>query len=347
MIAKNIMHREDGMKLGRLALLAAAIGLSTTSGSAQEINLVFATTNTPNAHLNARVLHPWAERINQQGKGVVRIDVRDGPTIANHLNYYQRVMDDVVQMAWGLPVYVAGKFVLTNVTTLPFLVDKAEDASVALWRLHQAGMLDSEYNDVVPLYLIAFPQVGVHLAKAPRTIDSLAGLKLAVGNKAGADILTRLGGTPISLPLTDYYEGIQRGTVDGSMSQWTQFQPFKLGEVTNYHIDTQLGSAAGMVFMSKKKWQSLPEPVRKLLMENSGEKQARLFGAFWDNVNEEGRAMMRGKPGHTIVNLSAEHQAKWRQAVQPVTDTWATGTPGGEKVLDAFQSEIKKVQAGG
>jgi TRAP-type C4-dicarboxylate transport system substrate-binding protein len=213
--------------------------------------------------------------------------------------------------------------------------------------MHQAGLLDSEYNEIVPLYLISFPQVGVHLAKAPRGLASLEGLKLAVGNKAGADILSRLGGTPISLPLTDYYEAIQRGTVAGSMSQWTQFQPFKLGEVTNYHIDTQLGSAAGMVFMSKKKWQSLAEPVRKVLMDNSGEKQSRLFGAFWDTVNEEGRAIVRGKTEHTIVTLSAEQQAKWRQAVQPVTEAWAKGTPGGQKILDSFQTEIKKAQTGG
>jgi TRAP-type transport system periplasmic protein len=345
MIAK-IFHREEGMK--RSAFLAALLALAATPVLSQEINLVFATTNAPNAHLNVRVHHPWAERINQQGKGLVRIDVRDGPTMANHLNYYQRVMDDVVQIAWGLPLYVAGKFVLTNVTGLPFLVDKAEDASVALWRLHQSGLLDAEYNEIVPLHMISFPQVGVHLAKPPRNLDSLAGLKLGVGNKTGGDILTRLGGAPISVPLTDYYEAIQRGTIDGSMSQWTQFQPFKLAEVTTYHVDTTLGSAAGMVFMSKKKWQTLPEPVRKLLMDNSGEKQSRLFGAFWDAVNEEGRAMVRARGArHTIVNLSPEQQTKWRQAVQPVTDEWAKTTPNGDKVLDAFQREIKKAQAGG
>jgi len=337
-----------GMMFGRSAFLAACLVVAAQPAAAQETTLVLATTNAPNTHLNARVMHPWAERINQQGKGVVRIDVRDGPTIANHLNYYQRVMDDVVQIAWGLPVYVAGKFVLTNVTTLPFVVDKAEDASVALWRLHQSGLMDSEYNEIVPLYMISFPQVGVHLAKTPRSIDTLEGLKLAVGNKAGADILNRLGGTPISLPLTDYYEAIQRGTVEGSMSQWTQFQPFKLGEVTTYHVDTQLGAAAGMVFMSKKKWAALPEPVRKIIMDNSGEKQSRLYGAFWDTVNEEGRASVRSQGAkHTIVTLSPEQQGKWRSAVQPVTDAWVKATPGGDKVLDAFQSEIKKAQAGG
>ncbi len=338
------------MKLGRTALLglATAALLGSAPVSAQEVNLIFATTNAPNAHLNVRGHHPWAARINEQGKGVVRIDVRDGPTIANHLNYYQRVMDDVVQIAWGLPALIAGKFVLTNVTTLPFLVDKAEDASVALWRLHQSGLLTAEYDEIVPLVLIAFPQVGVHLSKAPRGLDSLAGVKLAVGNKAGADILTRLGGAPISLPVTDYYEAIQRGTVDGSMSQWTQFQPFKLAEVTNYHIDTSLGSAAGIVFMSKKKWATLPEAARKIIMDNSGEKQSRAFGAFWDAVNEEGRAMVRARgEKHTIVNFTPEQTAQWRQKVQPVTDDWAKSTAGGDKVLDAFKSNIAKAQAGG
>jgi TRAP-type transport system periplasmic protein len=328
--------------------LVASLAFGAAPASSQEINLIFATTNAPNAHLNVRAHHPWAARINEQGKGVVRIDVRDGPTMANHLNYYQRVMDDVVQIAWGLPLYVAGKFVLTNVTGLPFLVEKAEDASVALWRVYQSGLLDAEYNEIVPLHLIAFPQVGVHLAKTPRNLDSLAGLKLAVGNKTGGDILTRLGGTPISLSVTDYYEAIQRGTVDGSMSQWTQFQPFKLGEVTTYHVDTTLGSAAGMVFMSKKKWATLPEPVRKILMDNSGEKQSRLFGAFWDTVNEEGRAMVRASGAkHTIVNLTPEQQANWRAKVQPVIEEWVAATPGSPKVLDAFKSEIVKAKAGG
>jgi TRAP-type C4-dicarboxylate transport system substrate-binding protein len=336
------------MTFRRIALLGlAAVVFGAAPAAAQETTLVFATTNAPNAHLNVRGHHPWAERINQAGKGVVRIDVRDGPTIANHLNYYQRVMDDVVQIAWGLPALIAGKFVLTNVTTLPFQVEKAEDASVALWRLHQSGLLDADFNDVVPLYLISFPQVGVHLSKAPRNLESLAGLKLAVGNKVGADILTRLGGAPISLPVTDYYEAIQRGTVDGSMSQWTQFQPFKLAEVTSYHIDTTLGSAAGMVFMSKKKWATLPEPVRKILMDNSGEKQSRVFGQFWDAVNEEGRASVRGRDKHTTVTLTAEQQNAWRQKVQPVVDDWVKATPGGDKVLDAFKSQIAKAQAGG
>ena len=72
-------------------------------------------------------MRPWAERINEQGKGVVKIDIRDGLALANLTNAYERVVNDVVQIAWTLPGYVAGKFPRTQVTSLPFVSGNGEE----------------------------------------------------------------------------------------------------------------------------------------------------------------------------------------------------------------------------
>lgn len=330
-----------------VALAATALACVMGSASAQETTLIFATTDPPQAHLNQRVLHPWAARINKKGKGIVRIDVRDGPTIANHVNFYQRVLDDVVQIAWGLPAYVAGKFPRTGVAELPGVADNAEYASVALWRIYKSGALDAEYNEIVPLFMNVFPQNGIHLAKAPKSIESLSGLKIGAGSRITTEIVSHLGGSPISIPLTSYYESVQRGTIDGTISQWTQFQPFKLGEVTFYHIDAKLGGASGIVFMARKKFDSLPAEVRKIIMSESGEAQSRLYGKFWDTVNAEERAKIKAQPDkHTIVTLSPEQEKKWDARVKPVTDEWVKNTPGGQKILGTFEAEIAKVKAG-
>jgi hypothetical protein len=98
------------------ALGAAALLGCLSAAAAEETTLIFATTNPPTAHLNARVLHPWAARINEAGKGVVKLDVRDGPQLVNSRNHYSRVVDDVVQVSWGSPNNVAGKFPLTEET---------------------------------------------------------------------------------------------------------------------------------------------------------------------------------------------------------------------------------------
>ena len=71
--------------------------------------------------------------------------------------------------------------------------------------------------------------------------------------KVQGDAISALGGTPISLPLTDMYPAIQRGTVDGTMIAWVAFNPWKLADVTTYHVDTLMGWAAGMISMAKAK----------------------------------------------------------------------------------------------
>lgn len=84
------------MRLRQIVVAAAALCFGAGVAPAEEVNLLFGTTLPAQVHLNVRVLHPWAERINQQGKGIVHIDVRDGSEIANLGNFYSRVQDDVI-----------------------------------------------------------------------------------------------------------------------------------------------------------------------------------------------------------------------------------------------------------
>ncbi|HVA13161.1 MAG TPA: TRAP transporter substrate-binding protein [Stellaceae bacterium] len=327
-------------------LTAAALLLAVPQARAAEIKLLFGTTLPAAVHLNVRVLHPWAERINQQGKGVLHIDVRDGESIANLSNFYSRVQDDVIQISWGLQSSIGGKFPRTAVGGLPFEVEKAEDGSVALWRLFARGLLKPEYDTVQPLFLVTFPPSGFHMAKPMKTLENLDGLKIATGSKTGADTIARLGGAPISMVTSDYFTAVQRGMVDGVLVQWTAFQPFKLEEVTFYHVDAALGGATGMVFMAKQKYDALPAAARKLLDDNSGEAESRTYGAFWDDVNREGRDMVKGLGAkHEIVEAPPAVQAKWRQAVAPVVDDWVKATPDGAKVLAAFRAETAKLKA--
>ena len=128
-----------------MAFAGAVLVALGVPAHADETTLIFATINPPNAHMNTEFLHPWAARINEEGKGIIKIDLRDSPTVATIFNAYDRVLDDVVQIAFQLHNYVNGKFPLSSVATLP-LADKAEDRSVALWRLYRSGALKAEYD---------------------------------------------------------------------------------------------------------------------------------------------------------------------------------------------------------
>lgn len=330
--------------LGCASMLVALI----TPACAQEARLVFGTTNSPQVAVNQRIFKPWVAKINEEGKGVLVIEQRDDPAIANSVNFYDRTINDVVQISFGVMAYVSGKFDKSQVVGLPVTGPSARQASVAYWRLFQSGLLASEYTEIVPLMMSSFAANSVHFTRPPKTLDNLQGLKIIAGSKGSAQFAARLGAAPLTLPITESYSAMQRGTADGIAIPWTTFPIFKYDEVTQYHVpNASLGTAVGVVFISKKAYDALPEAARKVLDANRGEKQSRELGAFWDMMNEEGRkyTMSRPNQNHTSVDLTPEQLKIWNTQAEAVAAEWAKTAPDGERLLSTYSGILAKVQA--
>lgn len=325
----------------RAAILSAALTFSMTA-VAQE-TLIFATTNPSQHPLNARFLHPWAEKVNAEGEGVLEIDLRDGPMLANHTNFYDRVIDDVTQIGWGMSVFNPGKFPRTLVSTLPFMVDSAEQGSVALWKMHEKGAFDAEMGDIVPLLMVEFPQASVHLnGSEVKSLRDLEGKKVITSSPAAAAIVQANGGTPLSFNITEQYEALQRGAADGTILNFTAFPGFRLNEVTTDHYAVPLGGAMGMVFMAKDKWDSLSPEAQDLLMKHSGLKGTRAFGQFIDTWEADARQMVTGQDGHTFAEASQEEIGMLAERAGPQIEAgFAERVPGGAELVEMFKQELK------
>ncbi|WFE74660.1 hypothetical protein [Roseinatronobacter sp. S2] len=205
-----------------LPAFAVAFAVFCGPAAAQE-HLIFATASPSEGPISTEIFNDWAARINEDGAGVVEIDVRHGFTMASPANFYDRVKDGVVPITWGIMTTIGGRFPLTGMVELPLLSDDAETASVAFWRLYAEGHLDAEYHDIVPLFLTAFPQSGVHLSAPLASLDDLAGARVIAGSQTNSQVIQALGGLPQSINPADAYEAIQRGTADGRFVPWTAF----------------------------------------------------------------------------------------------------------------------------
>jgi len=320
-----------------LVVLTGAIGFSGSSG-AEEMKLVFTTIALPSAAVSEKIYHPWAERVNEAGKGIVHIDVRDGTTLANSTNFYDRLLSDVMQVSFGSLNYLAGKFKLSQVMALPFLMDSAEQESVVFWRLYKSGLLDSEFDQIVPLFIRAFPQQSLHLVKAPtRPIEDLTNLKIIASGQIGTSLMAKLGAAPLSIQLTDTYEALQRGTADGLNFPVSALPDFKLDEVTHYHIDVPLGGGPGGIWMAKAKYESLSHEVRKVLDANSGEAESRRAGIILDQMQISAQQQLGTEPNQQIVKLSPELLAKWKPRIDALINSWAETDEAHRKVVDAVR----------
>lgn len=326
-----------------LATLCAGASLPAV---AEEVSLVLATALPPNNVMAQSILHPWAERVNAAGKGTLAIDVRDGMAIANLRNSYDRVVSDVAQLSWLTHNNFPGAFTLSLVGGLPYLADNSEQGSIAMWRLYKSGAFDAEYQQVVPISLAVLSKGGLHLRRTPQSLDQLKGLKVIVSSRASGEVVTRIGMAPMSLPVTDTYEALQRATVDGVALGWTAVESFKLDEVTFYHANASFGTSSGMLFINKKRYEALPAAAKKVIDDHSGEGESKVLGQFWDRLDKVGEDRVRAIQGHQVVALPADVQARWAKLSEPVAEEWAKSVPGGEKVLAQFRAELAKVKAG-
>jgi TRAP-type C4-dicarboxylate transport system substrate-binding protein len=327
-------------------LMLAVIGVVAGVQIAAAQERLLLTSLSPAGSPNSLFYQAWAKRVTDASHGTLKVEVRDGTALANFGNTYVRTMDDVVQVGWVLHSLVAGKFPLSEVTNLPFLSDGHANCSVTLWRLYKSGALDSEYKDVVPMWFGCLNQSGLHFAKPIRSNVDLSGLKLRVAGRLASQMVERMGGTPISMRGGSMYEALQRGTIDGAVTSWSAFEPYKLAEVAFYHLEVPLGSSPSMFFMSRKKYESLPVAARKAIDEASGEAQSRAFGVHIYNQGLRARTPVAASAKHKIVQLNPQHSKIWQDKIAPARDNWVKEHAGRDKVLKAFQEIYAQVAAG-
>jgi TRAP-type C4-dicarboxylate transport system substrate-binding protein len=240
---------------------------------------------------------------------------------------------------------VGGVFPRSTVSDLPFVSEDPYEASLALWRLHERGVIAEEYHLVKPLALFTFSSSSIHTAKPLRTMEDLKGLKMGAFSKFTADAYSLLGAVPLSMAPAEAYEALLRGLIVGCNMSWPAVISFKLNEVTKHHLDIPLGFAGGYFFMNKEAYARLPEAARKAIDTYSGEPLSKKMGAGGLEINKEVIARLRGEPDRTVSTLAPDEMERWRKLLAPIADNWVKTTPDGANVLAAYQAEVQRIRA--
>jgi TRAP-type C4-dicarboxylate transport system substrate-binding protein len=319
------------------SLCAVTLFAFAAAGADAQENKLIMTSLSPPASPNSVFFNAWATKVNDAAKGALSVDVRDGIALATFGNAYDRTQNDVIQIGWVQHGLVAGKFPLSEVAGLPFLVDDIGAGAAALWRLYKSGSLSAEYGETVPLYYGLLGLQGLHFSKTQQSPEHLNGAKLRINGRVVGQLVEVLGGTPISMQAEDMYSALQRGTIDGIVTSWAAFEPYKLQEVTSYHYEIAFGTTPSMFMMAKKKYDALPAAGRAALDANTGEAMTRSFMGHIGAQADRARKPVAESPTHKVLQPTAAQLAAWQAKAKPVFDQWAKERAGGEKVLEEFR----------
>jgi TRAP-type C4-dicarboxylate transport system substrate-binding protein len=329
-----------------LLLAAALIALAPGARAADPITLKLAFPPPPVSFFNGGVLAPWGKEIEQETKGAVAVQIFVGGTVANFGNVYDRVLNGVVDLGWGLHGPMGNKFQKSSVTNLPGLLSTGPECTTALWQLLAAGVVADEYAAVKPLSVACFPGSGFVSAKPLRSTDDFKGMKVGVGSKMLGNEMEMLGAAPISLNTAEIYQSLQRGTIDASATGWAAVAAFKLHEVAKYVYEAPMGHATNFLLMNNESFAKLPESARRVIESKSGMPLAARMGKAGHEETLHGRKMVEQMGTHTITTMPESDLVKLQKTMQPLVDQWVKDTPDGARVLAAYKAELEKARRG-
>jgi len=308
------------------SMTVAAIVAASVPSRAQEVTLRLHHFLPPSSTTQADFLEPWAERVMKQSGGRIKVEIYPVMQLGGRApQLYDQVRDGVVDLAWTLPGYTAGRFPLVEVFELPFVARSATATSQALMTFYQRHLTD-EFKDVKVLSLSVHAPGALHLTKHPvHVLEDLAGLKIRAPSRQINAALKALGATPVGMPVPQVPEALARGVVDGAALPFEVTLPLRIHEIAKFHTNTGLYTAVFLFAMNKARYDSLPPDLRAVIDANSGLPLAKRAGEIWDAAEAPGIAAAKAR-GNEIYTLPPAEVARWKAATRPVITRWIADT---------------------
>ncbi|HET8727087.1 MAG TPA: TRAP transporter substrate-binding protein [Alphaproteobacteria bacterium] len=308
--------------------LVAGILLASSAAPAQvpEITLRVHHFLPASSTAQAQLIEPWAEALAEQTEGRIAVEIYPAMQLGGvPASLYDQVRDGVVDVVWTLPGYTPGRFPLTEVFELPFMAASAEATSQAVQEFYGRHLTD-EYDDVHVLMLHVHAPGSLHINGQPvETMDDLQGMRVRAPIRVVESALEQLGAVPVDMPVPQVPDALSRGVVDAAVIPWEVALPLRVHELVDHHTefggDRGLYTAVFLFAMNKDTYESLPDDLKQVIDANSGLALARKTGAIYDEAEAPGR-QAAVDAGNAINTLGPEAVARWRQALQPVTDAW-------------------------
>ncbi|HWE15964.1 MAG TPA: TRAP transporter substrate-binding protein [Hyphomicrobiaceae bacterium] len=329
-----------------LAALVVAIA-TLESAPAQEVTLKLSAFIPPQAPTFAQVIKPWAEAVNAEGKGVIKIDTFPGGVLGGNPGLQPKmVVDGIADIALVIPAYSPGRFPDNDVMELPSMAQNSTESSIAIYRLYQRQLLRG-YEDFYVVMLGTTNPYAIHTRRPVKTFADVKGMKLRAGGPVASASLRALGVAPVGMPITQVAENVSRGLLDGTGGDWDVMYSFRIIETANHHyMASVLGTVPVAILMSRKVYEALPEKARSIINKHSGEPMSRRFGAVHDGIQKAKHAETVAAADHTMVFPPAAELAQLEKILASVTESWEKDHPNGRVLAAALKEELAKVRAG-
>jgi TRAP-type C4-dicarboxylate transport system substrate-binding protein len=300
------------------ALLCLAV--VTSAAAQQKFELKVAEPVGPQ-HFMTQWLMQWTERLEKASDGRLAFKHFPGSQLGPAATHYDLARNGQADIAWFFHAGTPGRFPLTELLHLPFVVGSAEiGTKVINDPVLRSRHLDPEHKGVRILLLFTHPPGNVLTTKRPiRSLEEFKGLRIRQASPNTRDFILKAGGTPVGVPPTDQLDQLQKGTLDGTFIDYgSGGVAFKLGGAIGYMTEMYAYVSSFGLAMNLETYSKLPLDLQRLLTESvkGVEKEV---GEGFDKLDDVGKKLLVAGGGQPIA-LSASEIARFRKTGDDVIE---------------------------
>jgi TRAP-type C4-dicarboxylate transport system substrate-binding protein len=301
---------------GLLWLLGAMVAASP--GAAQEVTLR-AVTAFAEKTTYSRPFERFIDRVNESGKGVIRINYIGGPKAMPVFEVGNALKTGVVDIASSTGAFYTNVMPESDawkLTELP-MSELRKNGGYD----YMAGIYAQKMNAIFLARLVDNNPFHLYLNK-PISAADLTGLKLRI-TPVYRDFFQALGATVVQTAPGEVYTALERGVVDGY--GWPITGVFDLGwhEKTKFRVDPGFYTAEVSVLVNKASWDKLSEPQKAVLRKAAEQGEAEAVAEFAEENAKDIRRQaeagiktikLEGQVGETY--YAKAYQAGWEGIIK-------------------------------
>jgi TRAP-type C4-dicarboxylate transport system substrate-binding protein len=336
--------KKNGLFLGIVCMILAA-GLVTVfplSVHGEVMKLRYSLL-WPAGHPVTKLSEEWAKDVEKATQGKVKISIFPGNTLTPPMQAYDNTVKGVVDIAGCLLAYAPGRLPLSEVLQLPLGYKSGYQAS-KLANAYYQKFKPKEFDDVKVMFLHGAAPGFVMTKKLVKSTDDIKGLRIKA-NAENTDIVKNLGAAPVTMPVSETYDALSRGVIDGCLFPIEALQGFKIGEVVKAVLENYGMSymTSMYVIMNKAKW-NLLSPADQAAIEKINDEYNEKIAKLWVEMDNKAKEFATSK-GVTFLTISQKEQNLTVEKMKPILENYvkmakAKGLPG-EETLKFCQDYLK------
>jgi C4-dicarboxylate-binding protein DctP len=206
-----------------------------------------------------------------------------------------------------------------EVFDLPYMFDGYPEVhKVTQGPIGQTLLKKLEQKNIVGL---AYWDNGLKPMSANRAIhgpQDMKGLKMRIQSSKVLEAQMRmLGALPQTMALSEVYQGLQTGVIDGTENVTSNFYTQKMYEVQKFLTLTHHGYIGYAVIVNKKFWDGLPADLRPIL-EQAMSDTTRYVNDLAKKDNDDALEGVRKSGKTQVIALTPDEKKAWKKALVPL-----------------------------